>query len=97
MKQSSQWPRPSAPFSPAARTGGPKTRQVMGRHCVNIAAAGGGVERGAGGVVGEVFEAGLIGFGCAERAGLGIAGEAGAMLGEPGAGAALDFGSERGV
>ena len=40
-----------------------------GAEFVNIAEAGRGIECGAWGVVGEVFERRLIGFGCAKDAG----------------------------
>ena len=61
---------------------------------IDIAEAGGGVEGGTRGVVGEVFEAGLVGFGVSEEAGEGIAGKVGQVLGEPGAGAAFEIGGE---
>ena len=68
-----------------------------GTPLVDAATAGRGVERGAGGFVGEVFKAGLIGGGCAERAGLGIAGKVRTMFGEPGARAEFDVHGERGI
>lgn len=64
---------------------------------VHIAAAGCGVERGARGIVGEVFEAGLIFRGTAEQAGVSITGKIRTMLRKPDAGTALDLGSERGI
>jgi len=66
-----------------------------GTPCVNVAAAGGWVERGAWRVVGEVVEAGPLEIGCSEHAGLEVAREVRPMFGEPGAGAALDPGGER--
>jgi len=61
-----------------------------GTEGVDVAEAGFGVESGAGYVIGEVLEAGLIGFGGAEDAGSGIAGEGGGVLVEPGFRAASD-------
>jgi hypothetical protein len=66
-----------------------------GTPLVDAATAGRGVERGAGGFVGEVFKAGLIGGRSAERAGLGITGKIWAVLGEPRPGAKLEVRSER--
>lgn len=51
---------------------------------VDVAETGFGVEGGTGRIVGEVFEAGLIFFFCAEVAGDGVAGEIGGVLVEPG-------------
>ena len=68
-----------------------------GPPCVHIAAAGCGVECRAGGIVGEVFEAGVIFGRVAESAGVLIAGKIRTVFGEPGAGAVGDFGSERGI
>jgi hypothetical protein len=64
---------------------------------VDVATAAGGVERGASGIVSEVFKAGLIGSGFAKNAGFAIAGKAGTMLGEPGAGAEFEVCGERGI
>jgi len=64
---------------------------------LHIAATGCGVERRTCGIVGEVFEAGLVSRGTAKRAGVSIAGKIRAVLREPGAGAALDLGREHGI
>ena len=66
----------------------------MGRHCVDIAASGRGVEGRAGGVVGEVFKVGAVSIGVAEAAGFGIAGKAGTVLANPDTRAALKFGGK---
>jgi hypothetical protein len=68
-----------------------------GPPCVDIAAAGRGVERGASGIVGEVLKAGLIFRRTTECAGVSIAGEIRAVCREPGAGAAFDLSRERGI
>lgn len=57
---------------------------------VDIAEASFGIEGGTGCVVGEVFEAGLVFFRCAEDAGRGVAGEVGSVLLQPGGGALAD-------
>jgi hypothetical protein len=54
-----------------------------GAGCIEVAEAGGGVERGAGGFVGEVFEAGLILIRLAESAGGGVAGKFATEFGDP--------------
>jgi hypothetical protein len=64
---------------------------------VDVASASHGVERGAGGVVGKVFKAGLIGDRSAERSGLAIAGKLRTMFGKPGADTDLDCSGKRGV
>ena len=91
MKQSSQWPSPSAPFSPIAANGRPKDAAGHGTPLVDVATTGGGVESGTCSVVGKVFKEGLVGFCRAEHASVGIAGKTWAELGKPGAGAKLDF------
>jgi hypothetical protein len=55
-----------------------------GSPCVDIAEAGVSIEGGASCVVGEVFEAGLIVFRCAEDSGCGVAGVIGGVLVDPG-------------
>jgi hypothetical protein len=57
---------------------------------VDVAPAGGGVERGTGCVVGEAVEFFLVLDGFSKCADVGIAGKIGAVLGEPGLGAAFD-------
>lgn len=48
---------------------------------VDVTETGLGVEGGTGCVVGEIFEVGLVFFGCAEDAGAGITGEVACVLG----------------
>jgi hypothetical protein len=62
---------------------------------VDVATAGGGVERGASGIVGKVFKTFLVGSRCAKNARLAIAGKVWAVIGEPGAGAELEVCGER--
>jgi len=76
--------------------GGAEDAAGDGAGGVDIAQAGGGVKDGAGGVVGEVFKAGLVGVRLAEDAGLGVAGEVGAVFLNPGLGAVLERGGEGG-
>ena len=67
-----------------------------GAECVDVAETRVGIEGGAGGVIGEVFEAGLVFFGCSEDSGSGVAGEVGGVLVEPGADAVANgFGQLR--
>ena len=61
---------------------------------VNIAATCGRVKRGAGGFVGESLEAILVLICLAEAAGGKVAGKLGAILCDPGLGAALDVGGQ---
>lgn len=64
---------------------------------VDVAESCGGVEGGTRGFVGEVFESSVVGIGCAEEAGLGIAREVGEVFAEPGAGAEFEIGGEGGL
>ena len=67
-----------------------------GTKSVDIAEAALGIKGGAGCVIGELFKAGLVLFGCAEDASGGIAGEVGGVLLQPGVGAVADgFGQVR--
>ena len=92
MKQSSQWPRPSAASVAGHADGRAEDAAGHGPPRVDIATAGSGIERGAGRIVGEIFEAGAVGVGRSEEAGFSVAGKIGAVLGEPRAAAAFDFG-----
>jgi len=65
-----------------------------GAPLVDIATAGGGVERGTRGGVGIELEAGALCVGFSETTGLRIAGKAGAMVIEPDAGSSLKVGSQ---
>ena len=95
MKQSSQWPRPSAPFIHRAN-GRAEDAAGHGTPPVTSQRPVAGSSAGAGGIVGEIFELSLFGGGD-EHARLGIARKAGPMLGEPKAGTLVDFGCERGI
>jgi len=68
-----------------------------GAPLVDIAAAGRGIESRTSCFVGKVVKAGPVGVGCTEEAGLRVAREFGAEIGEPGESAALDDGGEGGL
>jgi hypothetical protein len=74
-------------FGTGGADGRPEDAAGHGAPGVDVATAGEGIEGRAGSVIGEVVEAGPIEVGRAEAAGSGIAGERGAVLVEPGAGA----------
>jgi len=64
---------------------------------VDVAAAGGRIERGAGRVVGEFFESFPVFRGCAENSGVTISRKGRAVLVDPGLGAADHFGGKIGL
>lgn len=69
----------------------PENAAGHGSPVVDVAEASFGIEGGARCVVGEVLEAGLVFFRCAENSGCGVAGEVGAVLLNP----SLGSGSNR--
>ncbi len=97
MKQSSQWPRPSAPSSPAARTGGPKTRQVMGRHAYTSQRPVAGSSAGHAASSAKSSKRAWSSTRTAEYARFRSPGKSRAVFREPSAGAAFDFSRKRGI
>jgi hypothetical protein len=70
--------------------GRPEDAAGHGSPVVDVAEASFGIEGGAGCVVGEVLEAGLVFFRCAENSGCGVAGEVGTVLPNPSLGSGLN-------